>query len=57
MAKVKAKQNLAKDVKTEVDITKMSVKDLKVLAYDTIGEMERVHKNLKLINDQIVAKE
>jgi len=39
-----------------MDITKMSITELKALAYDTIGELERVQNNLKQINNIIATK-
>lgn len=37
----------------ENDISKMSLDELKVLAYDNIAQLEQVQNNLKLINQQI----
>jgi hypothetical protein len=36
-----------------MDITKMSVVELKALAYDTLVQMENNQQQIRLINDQI----
>lgn len=38
------------------DITKMSVTELKALAYDELGKMEVAQKNLQIINVEIAKK-
>ena len=36
-----------------MDITKMTITELKALAYDQLVELERVQTNIKAINEQI----
>ena len=57
--KLKATENLAKDVvipKPPVNIDKMSVQELKALAYDIIGLLEKNKADLRMVNDQIAKK-
>lgn len=39
-----------------MDLTKMSVQELKALAYDQLAAMENIQKNLGAINQEIVKK-
>ena len=56
--KVKATKNLAKDVelKQPKNLDKMSVQELKALAYDTISLLEKIQADLRMINSQIDKK-
>ncbi len=58
--KVKAKNNLAKDVKTEpnmpVQLGGMSLLELKALAYDIIGTYEKSLADLKMVNSEITKR-
>lgn len=40
-----------------MDITKMSVTELKALAFDTIVQIENLNKNLSTINREIAGRE
>lgn len=39
-----------------MDITKMTVTELKALAYDTFAQIEQAQKNLQAINQEIAKK-
>lgn len=39
-----------------MDISNLTIEQLKAMAYDTIGEVERAQKNLRVINDTIAKK-
>ena len=58
--KVKATENLAKDVKTvpakTVNVDKLNLNELKVLVYDLSKKAEEMIANIRLINDKIKAK-
>ena len=40
----------------QIDITKMDLKELKSLAYDTMGVIELQQRNLQAINQEIAKK-
>lgn len=39
-----------------MDITQMSITELKALAYDTISQLEQAQSNLQAINREIAAR-
>ena len=56
--KVKATENLAKDVKPKVINTNgMNVTELKAIAYDLIVQLEKTQSDLKGVNDLIIQKQ
>ena len=56
MNKPKATDNLAKDVKTPVNIDKMSVTELEALAYRIILLIDKNRADLQMVNEQIAKK-
>jgi len=38
------------------DITKATVEELKAMAYDTLGEIERQQNNLRVLNNEIAKR-
>ena len=55
--KVKATNNLAKDVKPKsVNVSNLSLTELKAAAYDILAQIEKNQTDLRLVNNQIIAK-
>lgn len=40
-----------------IDIKQLDVKELKVMAYDTIANIEQYQRNLKALNDEIFTRQ
>ncbi len=57
MSKAKATNNLAKDVKPKsVNVSNLSLTELKAAAYDILAQIEKSQADLRLVNNQIIAK-
>lgn len=39
-----------------IDITKFTLEQLKAMAYDLIGQLENIQKNLQVLNNEIAKK-
>ncbi len=60
--KPKATQNKAKQVETKIpvqktDVEKMSLVELKALAYDILATIEQNNRNLQKVNNLIIQKQ
>ena len=41
----------------KVDISKLSVTELKALAYDQLGELQQIQRSLQVIDNEIVKRQ
>jgi len=56
MSDEKAKEEVVDEAQGQVDITKVSLSDLKVMAYDQMAAREAADRNLNVINGEIAKR-